>query len=58
MQYRDRSFVLFALTCLVTTVKAQPTNSEEHTAELSPVVVVASKQNTPGVEVIDPKTAL
>lgn len=58
MHFRDRSLVFLGLSCLFVTVRAQPASSEKHTAKLSPVVVVASKQNTPGVEVIDPKAAL
>lgn len=60
MHYRDKSLFFLALSCLISTVRAQPQpeNTEPHTAELSPVVVVASKQSTSGVEVINPKTAL
>ena len=59
MHYRDKSLFFLALSCLFSTVHAQPQpeNTEPHTAELSPIVVVASKQNTPGVEVINPQNS-
>lgn len=60
MYIPSRFLVFLALSCILVKAQAQPlpVNSDSHTAELSPIVVVASKQNAPGIEIIDPKTAL
>ncbi|MCT6881770.1 MAG: TonB-dependent receptor plug domain-containing protein, partial [Snodgrassella alvi] len=60
MYIPSRFLVFLALSCILVKAQAQPqpVNSDPHTAELSPIVVVASKQNAPGIEIIDPKTAL